>query len=191
MTYMAFISAALALLFAPGPTNTLMGVAGAQGGLARVGRLIPAEILGYLTTILPLTWLGTRLLADWPAAAVLLKIAAALWVMVLAVKLWRLPGMDGDNGAVDARRIYITTMLNPKALIFGLVLLPAPADPQFLPKLALFGAMVTGVALVWGAVGRLTQIGEGGSRRLLLVQRLASTWLAIVSITLIAGVIRT
>lgn len=190
MTYAAFMTAALALLLAPGPTNTLMGVAGAQAGLGRVMRLLPAELLGYLTAILPLAWLGAGVLEQWPVAAILLKLAAALWVMVLAVRLWGLPGGGTEAGAVGVRRIYVTTLLNPKALIFGLILLPAPGNAQFLPKLALFCLMVAGVALIWGSAGRLTQLGDNGGRRLLVVQRLASGWLALVSVMLVAGVIR-
>jgi threonine/homoserine/homoserine lactone efflux protein len=190
MTYLAFLSATLALLLAPGPTNTLMGIAGARGGLGATARLLPAELLGYLTTILPLTWAGAELLAHHPAAAVTLKLLAAAWVMFLAVKLWRLSANPGEQTGVTARRVYLTTVLNPKALIFGLVLLPAPAADDFFPKLAFLCTMVMAVALVWGGFGRLTQVGESGSRRLLLVQRTASVWLAIVSVTLMAGVLR-
>jgi threonine/homoserine/homoserine lactone efflux protein len=190
MSFTAFVSAVLVMLVAPGPTNTLMGVAGAQRGLARVVRLLPAELLGYLTTILPLVCLGAQLLAQAPVAAAVLKAGAAAWVMVLAVRLWGLRGGGDARSDVTARNVYLTTMLNPKALIFGLVLMPAPGDATFLPKLGLFCVMVTGVALAWGTAGTLTQAGTGGSHRLRMVQRIASVWLALVSITLMAGVIR-
>lgn len=123
MTYFAYLSAVLALLLAPGPTNTLMGIAGARGGLGASVRLLPAELAGYLTTILPLTWLGAELLARFPSASVTLKVVAA-------------------------------------------------------------------VAMLWGGFGRLTQAGDSSGRRLLLVQRAASVWLAIVSVTLMTGVLR-
>lgn len=190
MTFTAFCSAVLALLLAPGPTNTLMGLAGAQRGIAGAARLLPAELAGYLTTILPLVYLGARLLEQWPAAAVALKIAAAIWVMILAVNLWGRHSDADTHGGVTARKIYVTTMLNPKALIFGLVLLPAPEDPQFATRLGLFCLMVMAVALVWGTAGSLTQKGSRDGRRLLAVRRIAAVWLAIVSMTLIAGVIR-
>ncbi len=189
MTYAAFVSAVLALLLAPGPTNTLIGIAGARGGLRAVIRLLPAELSGYLTTILPLAWLGAEVLARYPAAAAGLKIAAAGWVMFLAVRLWRKHGDRDGDGAITRRRIYVTTALNPKALIFGLVLLPAPEDVQFLPKLLLFCLMVAGIALAWGAMGRLTQKGATGTARLLVVQRIASVWLAVVSVTLISSLL--
>lgn len=146
MTLAAFISAVLALLLAPGPTNTLTGLAGAQGGLARVLRLIPAELGGYLTTILPLALAGAELFGHWPAAAAALKLAAAVWVLFLAVRLWGVRSGEGQMALVDARRIYVTTMLNPKALIFGLVLLPAPQAAEFPARLAIFILLVAGAA---------------------------------------------
>lgn len=190
MTTTTFLSAVLALLLAPGPTNTLMGLAGAQRGLRGVARLLPAELFGYLTTILPLIYLGSEVLGRWPVAAVILKVAAALWVMFLAINLWGRNSATGASSDVTARRVYLTTMLNPKALIFGLVLLPVPDDPQFAPRLGLFCLMVMAVALVWGTAGKLMQQGGGDGRRLLILQRIASVWLAIVSVTLITGVIR-
>ena len=188
MTYATFLSAVLALLLAPGPTNTLIGLAGAQRGLIGAARLLPAELSGYLTTILPLTYLGADVLRWWPTAAVALKVVAALWVMLLAVDLWGHPGKADANGGVTAPRVYLTTMLNPKALIFGLVLLPPSADAQFIPRLGLFCLAVTAVALLWGAAGSLTK-GAREGRRLLIIQRIASVWLAVVAVTLIAGAV--
>jgi threonine/homoserine/homoserine lactone efflux protein len=190
MTWSEFVAAVLALLIAPGPTNTLMGVAGAQSGLRGVARLVPAELIGYLTTILPLTYLGAELLRRYPEGAIALKLVAAVWVMLLALKLYGRPGNPDTSSEVTARRVYLTTVLNPKALIFGLVLLPAPTDPHYEPKLELFAVMVVAVALAWGTAGTLTQIGSGGSRRLQTFQRIAAVWLAVVSVTLIAGAIR-
>ena len=155
-----------------------------------MARLLPAELFGYLTTILPLIYLGSEVLGRWPVAAVILKVAAALWVMFLAINLWGRNSVTGASSDVTARRVYLTTMLNPKALIFGLVLLPVPDDPQFAPRLGLFCLMVMAVALVWGTAGKLMQQGGGDGRRLRILQRIASVWLAIVSVTLITGVIR-
>jgi threonine/homoserine/homoserine lactone efflux protein len=190
MTSSAFLLAVLALLLAPGPTNTLMGIAGARGGIGAVMRLLPAELLGYITTVLPLAWLGAELLAGSQGAALALKACASAWIMFLSVKLWRMPGEPGGDDEITPHRVYVTTVLNPKALIFGLVLLPAPVEPQFLPKFGLFCLMVTGIAVLWGGIGRLTRTDGKGGRRLLLMQRLASIWLAIVSVSLISSVMR-
>ncbi|MER8760548.1 hypothetical protein NKH69_34170 [Mesorhizobium sp. M0976] len=191
MSYIFFFSAVLALLLAPGPTNTLMALAAAQKGPRRVLRLLPSELLGYLTTILPLAALGNWLFERWPDVGVTLKVAAAIWVMYLAVKLWGVRLGGGGNAEVTALRVYITTVLNPKTLIFGLVLLPVPVDAQFLPKLALLCLSATAVALIWGLAGALTQVGKAGETRLRIAHRIASIWLALVSFALLASLLRT
>ncbi|UXU74009.1 MULTISPECIES: hypothetical protein [unclassified Paracoccus (in: a-proteobacteria)] len=186
MTTAEFLLAVLALLLAPGPTNTLMALAGLQGGWQRPLRLIPAELAGYLAAILPLTWLGAPLLAHFPGAAVVLKLAAAAWVGWLALRLWRISPRAGHGGRIGARRILVTTLLNPKALVLGLVILPPMGDPAFLPRLAWFCLLVAMVAALWGVAGSLGRCGRGDG---LIVQRAAACWLAVVAATLLGGAI--
>ena len=190
MTLAAFLTTALGLLLTPGPTNTLMGLAGASAGLRRVARLLPAEILGYLTTILPLAFMGHSLLADFPVVAQATKLAAAAWVMILAVKLWGHGSLAQAGGDITARRVYATTVLNPKALIIALVLLPSLDAPEFAGRLALFCMTAASVAMIWGGAGCLAQRGQGGMGRMGVIQRAASVWLALVSVMLVAGVVR-
>ena len=185
MSLTAFLSGILALLLAPGPTNALMGLAGVQRGFAGAVRLVPAEILGYLTTILPLAVIGAGGLAQWPDAATAIRAAAATWVMVLALRLWGSRGGDARGPEVTARRIYVTTVLNPKALLFALVFLPMPADPHFAPRLVLLCLTVGLAAAVWARAGHLARGRRAGHPQ--LMQRLASLWLAAVSLTLAAG----
>lgn len=190
MSTFAFLAAVLALLLAPGPTNTLIGIAGAQRGLRRVVGLLPAELAGYLTAILPLALLGAQLLDRVPGLAVGLKLAAAIWVMLLAIRLWRASAGAEQGGAITAWRIWLTTALNPKALIIALVLLPPMQDAAFLPRLGLFGLMVAGAALIWGSAGALTRREGPGNPWVHRLQRLASAWLVIISVSLVLGVLQ-
>ena len=190
MTVQVFIWSVLALLLAPGPTNTLMGIAGAEGGLRRVARLIPAELAGYATAILPLSLLGAHLTLSFPAFALMLKAVAAVWVALLAFKLWVTTPGSGATHTISPRRVYITTCLNPKALIFSLVLLPTADSAAFLPRLALFVSLVVAVALVWGALGATTRKKASDGRRILLLQRIASAWLLIVSLSLVVNILQ-
>ena len=125
-----------------------------------------------------------------PGAAGALKLAAALWVMFLAIKVWGRRNHAGVASEVTGPKIYLTTMLNPKALIVGLVLLSPLEDPQFPAKLGLFCLAVVGVALLWGTAGALIRNRGRDGGRLELLQRIASVWLGIVSLTLITSVIR-
>lgn len=186
----AFLIACLLLLLSPGPTNTLMAVAGAQGGLRRVLGLLFAEVAGYLTTILPLLVFGEMIDHRWPAAALGLKLAMAAWVLFLAVKLWTMSLAQGADGGVTARRVYLTTVLNPKAWVFALVLLPGGGRDELGLRLGLLMLLIVGVALVWGSGGSAFCLREGGEPRRLLVQRAASIWLAVISVMLVTQVAR-
>lgn len=109
--------------------------------------------------------------------------------MILAVRLWRRPLAEAIGPHVTARQVYVTTMLNPKALVFGLVLLPAPTDADFPVRLARFCLMVAAVALAWGGGGAATRASGGSPGRLVALRRLASAWLAVVSLSLMASVV--
>ena len=54
---------------------------------------------------------------------------------------------------VTARRVAATTLLNPKALVFGLLILPSAEPWRQATNLALFAAEVAAVAMAWAALG--------------------------------------
>lgn len=176
--------AVLVLLLTPGPTNSLVLLAGAERGLLGATRLIPAELAGYLLTVVPLALLGATVLEDHDGLRSAVTLAAGAWVAVLAVKLWRVPDALGGGRTVGARDLFVTTALNPKGLIFGLVLLPSP--DRLGVNLALFAALVTLVAVLWAGLGAVLRQGTGQPRALFVLRRLASVWLAAISILLIA-----
>lgn len=190
MTIFAFVAAALALLIAPGPTNTLMAVAAAQQGLARVARLIPAELAGYLTVVLPLSYIGAQLFATLPWLVIALEACAAIWVMALAVKLWRQPAQNPRATSIRFSDIYLTTVMNPKGMILGLVLLPPFGGDGYALHLVALILLIGVVAGLWGGLGALLQSPEHGARRVRLLKRVASCWLAVISITIATKTIR-
>lgn len=183
MTPLDLTLACLALLMTPGPTNSLVLLAGAERGLTGAARLIPAELAGYLLTVVPLTLLGQSVLAAYPDLLLVVAVGAALWVAVLAVRLWRVPEV-GATASVGARALFVTTALNPKALIFGLVLLPSP--DRLGANLALFALLVVIVAAVWAGLGAaLGGRTSGQPRALFVLRRLASVFLAAMSVLLV------
>jgi threonine/homoserine/homoserine lactone efflux protein len=173
----------LALLLTPGPTNSLMLLAGAERGLLRASRLIPAELAGYLATVVPLALVGQSLIDTWPGLQMAVALAAAVWVAAVALRLWRIPAATtGTN--VTASALMVTTALNPKGLIFGLVLLPS-AD-RLAENVALFAGLVCIVALFWAGLGALLRGDASGQPRALFVlRRLASVFLAAMSVLLV------
>lgn len=176
--------AVLALLLTPGPTNSLMLLAGAERGLMRASRLIPAELAGYLATVVPLALVGQSVLEAWPGLRTAVALVAAVWVAALALRLWRLPEL-ATEASVSARALLVTTALNPKALIFGLVLLPS-AD-RLAENIGLFASLVVVVALLWAGLGAMLRGGAayGQPRALFVLRRLASVFLAAMSVLLV------
>ncbi|MDZ4312477.1 MAG: hypothetical protein U1A24_18165 [Cypionkella sp.] len=185
MTMIELTLAIFVLLITPGPTNTLLFLGGAERGHRAALWLIPAELAGYLVVVVPLTLLGAALLHDAPRARAVVAIAAGLWVAWLALKLWLPQNLPKGASGVSAGLVFTTTMLNPKALIFGLVLLPSP--DHLVANLGLFAALVVIVAAGWAGFGAwLGGMSGHQSGPMLWFRRGASVWLSVVSLTLLA-----
>lgn len=146
-----FALAVAILLATPGPTNTLLLTAGAASGFKAL-RLIPAEVLGYLATILIVGYL----IGDWvqsvPTAAMALRVIVAAYLIVLAVRLWRAGLSATAQRLITFRDVLVTTMLNPKALLFALGIIPVHA-PNSLGYFAAFVALVIMAGSGWTLLG--------------------------------------
>lgn len=184
MTWTAYLLAVLALLLTPGPTNTLLFLAGTQRGWLGALRLIPAELAGYLSVVLPLALLGAQM-AAWPIAMPVLSLVAGVWVAILAWRLWQHDHHGKGLAVVTARGVLTTTLLNPKALVFGLVLIPAA--PAMTAAAAGFAGLVVAVAAFWAATGALAAGPDKlRVRRIVWLRRGAALWLAALSVGLLA-----
>lgn len=189
MSLSAFILAVLLLLLTPGPTNTLLAVSAAARGFKASLPLIGAELCGYLTTILPLVFLAAPLLADQPVAALVIKLASTIWVLMLAARLWTSPPSASEPGAVTLATVYCTTVLNPKALIIGLALIPAAsfASPatlaQPVPYLVALALSVILVATCWLSAGAAI-LRRVATTNPLLFGRIAASFLVVFAISL-------
>jgi len=183
-----FLFAIWGLLLTPGPTNTLLALSGASAGLRRSARLMPAELAAYLLVVVPLALFGADLLARQPLAAGAVKLAAAGWIAFLAVKLWRVETAGTGDGEVTARRVFVTTLLNPKGLIIGLTLLPRGTSPDFALHLGVFAASVVMVAAIWAGAGRMLKRDSAEPPR--LYRRTAALWLGLLAAALVGAALR-
>jgi threonine/homoserine/homoserine lactone efflux protein len=84
----AFILAVLGLLATPGPTNTLLAASGAAVGVRRSLHLIPAEVSGYLCSILALALLLGPIAQNWPLFGSALRVCCGMWLAFLAWRHW-------------------------------------------------------------------------------------------------------
>ncbi|MFN3856758.1 MAG: LysE family translocator [Caulobacter sp.] len=184
----AFVLAALTLLATPGPTNTLLAMSGASAGLRRSLRLLGAELGGYALSILTLGLLLGPLVRSSPVFAISLKAACALYLVWLAIKLWR----EGGSALVSVepvrfRRVFTTTLLNPKGVIFAFLIVPHLADGHpllALPYLGVLGCLILLVGGGWIALGAALRKGSGGRVTGGLVRRAGALALAVFAIVL-------
>lgn len=178
------IIALMVLLLTPGPTNTLMALAGAERGVRGASGLIAVETCAYLCVVVPLALAGSAVLAAVPGLLPAVTAAAAAWVLWLAIRMWRSPLAAQDASAmVTPRRVFLTTLLNPKALVIGLVLVPGPDQPV---RIAVFAGLVCGAATVWIGLGALlVRRGDAAVTGLPpLLRRSAALWLGLLSAAL-------
>jgi len=161
---LAFSVAVLGLLAVPGPTNTLLATAGAATGFRGSLRLLPAEISGYLIAVGFLTQVVRPLLAGFPALPVVVKALAAGYLAWLALRLWRDPKSATDvrsDRPINMTDVFLTTLLNPKALIFAFAIFPDGNAIELLPYALVFSVLVVSCGGAWIALGAAVRRSSG------------------------------
>jgi threonine/homoserine/homoserine lactone efflux protein len=176
-----FTLAVLVLLVTPGPTNTLLAASGAIAGVTRSLRLIPAELGGYLVAIVTLLFLVGPEIQDHALAIAALKILAGLWLCGSAVRLWRNArgSVSTTRTPVEPGRVFVTTLLNPKALIFAFAIIPPRSPVAAGPWLLGFSVLVALVGAFWIFLGRSLARANAGQLAPTLISRAAAVILAV------------
>jgi threonine/homoserine/homoserine lactone efflux protein len=160
-----FLLAVLTLLGTPGPTNTLLATGGAMVGIRRALPLLVGEICGYLIAIAAIRILLAPMFAALPVLAVALKIAVALYLCWVALALWRkATTITASDRVVTLGRVFVTTLLNPKALIFALSIIPL-GGVEVWPYALAFCLCVVICGSLWILFGHLAGTLAGASRR--------------------------
>jgi threonine/homoserine/homoserine lactone efflux protein len=176
MISVAFVLGLVALLATPGPTNTLLALGGATRGAIRPALpLLLAEVLAYLAAIIVTGVVMGSLFGSadgWSAGwRMALQLAAAGYLVLAAVKLWRQGPLSTGCGLVTPGMVALATLTNPKAVIIALALMPAGwADDLAiaLPSLALIALLVPAIGFGWVLAGLFLSRGGGVTARRLL-----------------------
>jgi threonine/homoserine/homoserine lactone efflux protein len=112
-------------------------------------------------TILLVGYLVGGWFASQPLLAKALRIVVALYLAYLAFRLWRSGvAAEAEQRLVRFRDVFVTTMLNPKALLFALGIIPLQAANAavylgafvVMVMLAGSGWMLLGAALAHGVL---------------------------------------
>jgi threonine/homoserine/homoserine lactone efflux protein len=187
-----FVLALLAILLVPGPTNTLLAASGATVGMVRSLPLLLSELLGYESAITLFRLLLVPLLARLPSGTRLMHGFAAAYLVALAVGLWRWR-LAQSTRAVQPHHVLITTLLNPKALIIALVLMPfsgaAASSATVVHEWVVMTVLIPVIGGTWVGFGRL--LSRSPSRTLTaLIPKAASVVLGLFAVVLIVSALR-
>ncbi|SCW81599.1 Threonine/homoserine/homoserine lactone efflux protein [Rhizobium mongolense subsp. loessense] len=158
MNQFSMAAGAFALLAMPGPTNTLLALAAQRRGVWELAVLATTVVAAYLVVVVLLAVSTGAFLNSNPQIAAALKLTSAAWVLYLAFRLWSAPG-PVSAADVSARDVLITTLLNPKAIITGLTMIPAANVSTQIPRLITLAVVVAVASMLWLAFGKLV-IGE-------------------------------
>jgi threonine/homoserine/homoserine lactone efflux protein len=161
----SFILSAFALLATPGPTNTLLATSGAASGFRKSIVLVPGEIFGYLTAVAFLIAVVGPVVTVVPSLGFALRIATSLYLLHAARKLW---GHSKEillaQSAVRLHQVFVTTLLNPKAVLFAFTIIPFDATGNIwgaIPWLAALSLLIAIVGSCWIVLGATVQRGMG------------------------------
>jgi threonine/homoserine/homoserine lactone efflux protein len=95
------------------------------------------------------------LTASNPPFAAALQGAVILYLLYLALMLWRRGATEmSSGGVITFRRVFVTTLLNPKAIIFAFTLLPQRGDSSELaPCLLILSLQIVAIGFGWIFLG--------------------------------------
>lgn len=155
MVTLAFLTASLVLLLTPGPTNTLLAAYGAAFGWRAGSRMVLAEALGYALAV-SLFAAVAGVLTGTAAGLAAMKLVAAGWLLFSALRLWRARLSERlERPAHAFARVLVTTLLNPKAMIVGVVLIPGDGSASLPLWVSAFVALSAMAGFVWTVAGSL------------------------------------
>jgi threonine/homoserine/homoserine lactone efflux protein len=94
MALSGFVSATALLLLLPGPTNTLLALAGGERGFLRAIPLVRYELCAYLVVVAMLSTVGGQFSTIIPHFSEAVAMLSGTWVAVLAIRLWPRSGIE-------------------------------------------------------------------------------------------------
>lgn len=172
---LVFLLAVVIILGTPGPTNTLLATGGATLGIARALPLLIGELVGYAVAITVIRVVLGPAIAAHPTLGIVLKVAVSLYLLFIAVRFWLRSYAPVQTAYVSLRTVLITTLLNPKAILFAVSVFPT--ETTYLHWYALgFALILPFCGFCWILIGR--SIGVAARRFTQVVPRIASVVLA-------------
>ncbi len=122
-------------------------------GFRRSLPLLLGELFGYVISILVIQAVLNPAISRTPSIALLMRVAAGGYLMLLSVRLWTAPLLV-TCAVISVRQVFIATLLNPKAFAFA-VLIMHFGSGRFSLYLGCFAALVPVLGMLWIAAGHV------------------------------------
>jgi len=156
-SFVFLLSVALILL-TPGPTNTLLALAGLGLGMRRALPLLAFELAGYVIAISLWGVLLAPVQLQFPWIASLVKVAGSGYLAWTAIKVWRDARLlqTPQQRTITPKVLFVATLLNPKGLLFALVIFPAHAFealPGYVLAMLSFSCLLVPIGAIWIGIG--------------------------------------
>lgn len=178
------------VLLTPGPTNTLLAAAGLAQGVKRALPLIAFELGGYCIAISGWGIFLATLEPYYPWLSTVSRVACSCYLLYVAIKIWcsteNFP-MTGSR-TIGPVTVFVTTVLNPKGLLFASAIFPPPAFDNgqvYVIAAALFACMVVPIGSAWVVLGAVIGSGRVLSLNPIKLQRALAVVLGVFSATLV------
>jgi len=144
------------------------------------------ELGGYAVAITLWTEIVGAAAASQPLVPLVARVIAAAFLLWSARKLWANAGRaDLPQRGITLGRVFTTTLVNPKALVFAFAIFPAVGFMARLPYLGVFGALVVVTAIGWMALGMAAARSSAGLLTAGRVERITAAALAAFAIMLV------
>ena len=159
-----FALSSAVVLLTPGPTNTLLAVAGAGRNMRGMLPLFAAELVGYLIAISVWGVVLAPVQHHCPWLGMAVRIASSIYLTYIAVKLWRTARTQSADGrqSISPRGLLLVTLLNPKGLLFPTAIFPANAFDTmqiYAVSMITFSCLLIPIGMIWARFG--SALGSG------------------------------
>lgn len=174
------------ILMLPGPTNTLLFSAGVSSGVWRTLPLVAAEALGYVVAISLWGFALLPVATDFSWLLSVVKLACAFYIGFLALKMWSRGSLVDrvDHKILGPADLFLTTLSNPKALLFVATVFPAEtfdSSRSFVLVMACFLVVLLPIGAAWSYLGAFLNRSRLLSTHTPTILRLASGVLVLFS----------
>lgn len=187
---LVFMLSTAILLLTPGPTNTLLAAAGLGCGSREALPLIAFALAGYLLVILGWGIFLTSMGNHYPGLSMAVRVACSGYLFYIAVKIWMSTEKSPISGSktIGPATVFVTTMLNPKGLLFASTIFPSEAFDNmqvYLISTVLFACMVVPIGIVWVVFGAVVGSGRVIAMNPVKLQRTLAVVIGVFSATMV------